>query len=126
MVRKMVLMMSIMAGVIIALGCGSADPLPTSTPYPTYTPYPTPTPISGVLLPYPEEGEQYRMSEVCQHLEEQGYNVKGTVHHKVYADDLSGLIALVPTIVREPFENYLANGVGIEIEVRSLCQALNE
>ena len=110
--RHIVLIMLIVVGSVVALACASSAP--------------TPAPPDGVLLPYPEEGRQYRMSEVCQHLEEQGYNVKGTVHHKVYADDLSGLLELIPALVRGPIENYLEDGVGIEIEVRSLCQALNK
>ena len=113
--RHIALTMLIVAGSLLALACGSSTPAPT----------PTPAPPDGVLLPYPEEGKQYRMSEVCQHLEEQGYNVKGTVQYKVYADNLSGLLELIPALVREPIENYLEDGVGIEIEVRSLCKALN-
>ena len=85
----------------------------------------TPQPPEGVLLPYPEEGKQYRMSEVCSHLESQGYSVKGTVHHTVDADDLSGLLERIPSLARRPVENYIGDGIGIELEVLGLCKALN-
>lgn len=86
----------------------------------------SPEPVNGVLLPYPEEGTQYRMSEICQHLQARSYDVRGTIHHQVDADDLSGLLELIPSLVRQPVENYIGDGIGIEIEIRSLCNALNE
>ena len=85
----------------------------------------TPTPVPGVLLPLPEDGSQYRMSEVCRAIEDADYDVRGTLHHTFDADDFSGLLENLPSLARRPVENYIGDGVRIEIEVRDLCGALN-
>ena len=79
----------------------------------------------GVLLPYPEDGQQYRVSELCAHLEEGGYNVRGTLNHTVYADDLGELLDLIPSFLKGPVEDYLEGGVTIQLEIMDLCAAFN-
>ena len=85
----------------------------------------TPTPVPGVLLPLPEDGSQYRMSEVCRAIEGDGYDVRATLHHTFDADDFSGLLDNLPSLARRPVENHIGDGISIEIEVRDLCGALN-
>jgi len=85
----------------------------------------TPTPVPGVLLPLPEDGSQYRMSEVCRHIEAGGYDVKGTFTYAFEPDDFSGLLENLPALARTPVENYLSDGLRIEVEARDLCSALN-
>ena len=82
-------------------------------------------PPEGVLLPYPEQGQQYRMSELCEHLQSDGYDVRGTIHHTVYADDLAILLDNLPSLARTPVENYLDRGIAIELEIGGLCHTLN-
>lgn len=90
-------------------------------------PAPTPTPVQGVVIPYPEEteGKQYRMSEVCQHLQDQGYNVKGTMTHQFEPEDFKELLEKIPALARKPVENYIRDGVIVQIEINSLCKTLN-
>ena len=83
------------------------------------------TESEGVVLPYPEEGNQYRMSEVCQYLQNEGYDVRGVVNYTVYPDDLEDLLDTIPPLVRTPIETYLNNGVTIEFEANGLCNTLN-
>ena len=96
--------------VLLFVGCSASDAPPPD----------------GVLLPYPEQGQQYRMSEICQHLQNDGYDVRGTITHVVYADDLSALLDNLPSLVRTPVENYLDNGVSLEFEITGLCNTLNK
>ncbi len=84
-----------------------------------------PAQVNGIVLPYPEQGNQYRMSEVCAHIEAEGYNVKGTLHHTFGPDAFADALDDIPTLARRPLENYLENGLAVSIEVQSLCQALN-
>ena len=86
---------------------------------------PTPTPVQGVVLPFPEEEKQYRMSEVCQHLEDQGYDVKGTITHQFGPEDFEELLERIPALARTPVENYLSEGLMVEVEIQGLCGALN-
>ena len=86
----------------------------------------TPTPVSGVVVPFPEEGNQYRMSEVCEHLQAKGYEVKGTLTHEFGAESFEDLLEAIPSLARGPVENYLGEGLRVEVEIRSLCEALNE
>ena len=86
----------------------------------------TPTPVPGVLMPLPEDGIQYRMSEICQHVRAENYDVKGTLHHNFDADDFSGLLDALPGLARRPVENYIGDGIRVEIEIRDLCGALNQ
>ena len=79
----------------------------------------------GVVLPYPEEGNQYRMSEVCQYLQNEGYDVHGVVNYTVYSDDIEDLLNIIPPLVRGPIETFLNNGVTIEFEANSLCNPPN-
>lgn len=79
----------------------------------------------GVLLPYPQEGQQYRMSELCSHLEEGGYNVRGTLTHTIEAEDLGGLLDNLPSLARGTVENYLGDGITVQLEIRNLCAVLN-
>ena len=64
-------------------------------------------PDGGVLLPYPQDGQQYRMRALCAHLEEDGYNVRGTLTHTIGIDDLGGLLDNMPSLARGTVENYL-------------------
>lgn len=84
------------------------------------------TPPDGVVIPFPEEGRQYRMSEVCQHLQGQGYEVKGTLTHEFGPEAFEDLLENIPSLARKPLENYLDDGIRVEVEIRSLCEALNE
>ena len=103
-------------GVFALAACTSQDAAP---------PQATPTP-AGVVLPFPEQGKQYRMSEVCAHLQGQGYEVQGTLDYLVDAEDLSPLLESLPALARRPVENYLSDGILLTIEIRSLCEALNK
>lgn len=84
---------------------------------------PAPT---GVVIPFPEEGQQYRMSEVCEHLQAQGYEVKGTINHDFDAESFVEMLEKVPALARKPLENYLSEGLTVQIEIQSLCGALNK
>jgi hypothetical protein len=84
----------------------------------------TAIPPAGVLLPYPEEGKQYRMTEVCEALTRHGYEVRATLRHTFGADVFEPLLEEVPGLVRKPLENYLSDGLSAEFEIQSLCQAL--
>ena len=101
----------LMALVVIAMAACSGESAP-------------PTP-SGVGLPFPEQGQQYRLSEVCESLQGQGYDVRGTLDYTVTAEDLSGLLERLPALARAPVEGYLDDGVRVRLEIRSLCNALN-
>lgn len=103
----MVVAMAAVAAAIAA--CGEAEP----------------PPVNGVVIPFPADGNQYRMSEVCQALQEQGYEVKGTLHHRFGPDSFEALLDALPSLARGPVENYLRDGLAVEVEVRSLCGALN-
>ena len=94
---------------LFAVACGSAEP----------------EPVDGIVLPYPADGSQYRMSEVCQHIRDNGYDVRGTIQHTFSADDFDDLLEQIPRLARAPIENYLSNGLVVEVEVRSLCGVLN-
>ena len=85
----------------------------------------TPQTVNGIVLPYPDDGRQYRMSEVCQHVLAEGYDVRGTLHHTIEPDDLEGLLDLILALVRSQVESYLGDAVMVELEIRSLCEALN-
>jgi hypothetical protein len=106
-----------LSGILVALcsvavmGCSTAAPAPTPEP--------------GVFLPLPEDGESYRMSEVCEHIEAAGYQVHGTVEHVLSAEDLSGVIEAAPSLVRPVLEGYLGNGLRTKFQVKGLCSALN-
>ena len=90
------------------------------------TPTPTPQPPTGVVLPFPEEGQQYRMSEVCEQIQAQGYEVKGTLTHDFNAESFEDILEKVPALARKPLENYLSDGLTVQVEIKSLCEALNE
>ena len=66
------------------------------------------------------------MSEVCLHLQDRGYEVKGTIDHRFGPEDFDELLDNVPALARKPLENYLGDGVTVTVEVRSLCEALNK
>ena len=104
---------AVLMGIALMIGAACAAP-------------PAPTPVPGVVIPFPAEGRQYRMSEVCLHLQDQGYEVMGTVDHRFAPEDLDELLDNVPALARKPLENYLADGLTVTIEVRSLCEALNK
>ena len=97
---------------IAALSIACAAPEPATTP-------------QGVVLPYPAQGDQYRMSELCGHLESQGYDVRGTLHHTITLDDVGGVVDNLPSLARRRIENYFEDGVRVSMEIRSLCGALN-
>ena len=50
----------------------------------------------GVLIPFPEKGNEYRMSELCLHLQTQGYDVRGTIDHTIDGESIAGLLTDVP------------------------------
>ena len=102
----------------LTLACFSPDPEPIVIPPLFIEP-------QGVVIPYPEEGNQYRMSEVCGSLQEQGYDVMGTLTHTFGEDDFDSVLENIPSLARKPVENYLRDGLSIEVELGSLCQALN-
>ena len=78
-----------------------------------------------MVLPFPEQGQQYLLSEVCASLQGQGYDVRGTLDYTVTAEDMSGLVERLPALARAPVEGYLDEGVRLRLEIRSLCEALN-
>ena len=80
---------------------------------------------TGVTIPFPEEGSQYRLSELCQHLQTQNYDVRGTLTHTLDAEDLGGVLDNLPALARRPVENYLQDGVRVEFEITGLCHTLN-
>ena len=86
---------------------------------------PEPAPVDGVVLPYPASGQQYGISELCQHLQGDGYDVKGTLSHTFQPSDFADLLEQLPALVRGPVESYLADGLTVEVEVQSLCRATN-
>ena len=65
------------------------------------------------------------MSEVCESLQGQSYDVRGTLDYTVTLEDLSGLLERLPALARSPVEGYLGAGVLLQLEIRSLCNALN-
>lgn len=95
-------------GLLAALAACTAEPAP-----------------AGVVLPLPESGKQYRMSEVCAHLQAEGYDVRATLDYTVEAEDLGGLLEALPGLVRGPVESYIADGLLLTLEIRDLCAILN-
>ena len=85
-----------------------------------------PTPAGSVLLPPPQDGSQYRMTELCQHVRNSGYDVKGTLHHTFGPADFTGLLDAIPSPVRAPVENYLGNGLRVQAEIKGLCNTLGD
>ena len=114
---KKIIPVSLVAAVALLLSIACAAPP---------APPPTAEPPTGVVIPFPEEGQQYRMSEVCEHLQAEGYEVKGTITHDFDAESFEELLEKVPALARKPLENYLSEGLTVQIEIQSLCGALNE
>ena len=79
----------------------------------------------GVAIPLPEDGSSYRMSEICQHIEAEGYDVRATLDYNLLPSDVAEVLDNIPAMVRGPVENYFAQGVRLSIEVDDLCNALN-
>ena len=104
---------AVLMGVALMIGAACAAP-------------PAPTPVPGVVIPFPEEGRQYRMSEVCLHLQGRGYEVMGTIDHRFAPEDFDELLDNVPALSRKPLKNYFEDGVTVTIEIRSLCETLNK
>ena len=81
-------------------------------------------PPDGVLLPYPGDGNQYTMTELCGHLADSGYNVKGAVDYRVGPDAFADLLDNLPALARGPVEGYIGDGIAISLEIGGLCNAL--
>ena len=75
----------------------------------------------GIVVPHPADGSQYRISELCVHIRDNGYDVRGTIQHTFRAEEFAALLEQLPSLVRGPVENYLSNGLVVEVEVGSLC-----
>ena len=108
--KKIIGLTLALATVLAVAACASAEPAP----------------VNGIVIPFPEEGNQYRMSEVCAHIEAAGYNVKGTLHHTFGPEAFDDVLDGIPALARRPLENYLKDGLAVSVEVQSLCQALNQ
>ena len=112
---KGIVILTIIAVMALAItGCGPRAAQP-----------PTATPVDGIVLPYPEDGNQYRISEICKYLEAESHDIRGTIHHTVDADDLSGVLDKVPSLARKPVENYIGDGVLVTFEINGLCRTFN-
>ncbi len=78
----------------------------------------------AVVIPEPRDGTRYyEVSEICQYIGNEGYDIKGTVQHPVGVDDLAGILDRLPGGDRSMAE-YIIIGVGIEVEVdlEGLCK----
>ena len=79
----------------------------------------------GVLLDYPAQGNQYRITELCGELKDAGYDVSGAYTHLISKDDLSSLIEDLPSLARKPVEAIIGNGIQVKLDVRDLCYIVN-
>ena len=78
----------------------------------------------AVSVPEPRDGTRYyEVSEICQHIGNEGYGIKGTVQHPVGVADLVAILDRLPASDRSMAEHIII-GVGIEVEVdlKGLCK----
>lgn len=82
----------------------------------------TSTVIEGAwLIPEPEDGEQYRIAEICDLLATEGYDIGGSLAYTVTADEL-GFLDDLPGLVRAPAEAAIGDGIGLTLRLNGLCQ----
>ena len=109
-IRKRLVLALVLAGIIglMAIGCG-------------------PAPGKGVVLPPPQDKYQYQysISELCHHLQAEGYDIKGTLRQTMDDKDLSGVVARIPALARRPVIDYLRDGIEVTFEIRMLCKTVN-
>ena len=78
----------------------------------------------GVVRPYPAQGNQYTLSELCQHLQNQGYDAKGTLDFTVTSGHLGPVLDPMPAAVKVVAQAFLSSGLPVQVEVQSLCASL--
>ena len=69
------------------------------------------------------EPEYYEVSEICQYIGNEGYDIKGTVQHPVGVDDLAGILDRLPARDRSIAEHIIIEvGIEVEVDLEGLCK----
>lgn len=77
-------------------------------------------PEGSWFMPPPEDGAQYRITEMCDLILDEGYDISGSIGYTVTADDL-GILDDLPALVRGPAEAAIGDGIQMTLRINGLC-----
>ena len=79
-------------------------------------------PDDAWIIDGPANGEQYRITEICDLLQAEGYDIGGSLGYTVTADDLGFLLDDLPGLVRGATEVAIGDGVRLTLQLDGLCR----
>lgn len=74
------------------------------------------------VLAKPQAVDSYTLTEICQHVDDAGYEVSGTVNYTITADTLKPLTDDLPGIVRGTVAAAIGEGIVTEVAFNDLCR----
>ncbi len=98
---RVFLLLALVVGAVAVTGCGSEP--------------------EGVVIPEPSSGNEYSITELCGHLNAEGYDVGGSVGYTLTADEL-GFLDDLPGLVRGAAEVAIGDGLRVELNLQGLCR----
>lgn len=78
-------------------------------------------PEGSWFMPPPEDGAQYRITEMCDLIVDEGYDISGSIGYTVTADEL-GILDDLPVLVRAPAEAAIGDGIQLNLQLNGLCR----